>query len=239
MMNRKFWIIILLTAWNSLTYAAQVMPSRSFDKIHTPPAKPSHPITAVEIEYTVGNPSAPIIFYEYGSLTCHVCSNFYQNILPKLLKDFPDIRVVVRLMSFDKLDMAAAKMILHSKDPHELSLAFYKTQNQWMEASDQMDALKRVALAFGMTEAEIETSLQDKSLGQSLLSRRLILKAGSAPLFRLGKSLLPGLPDYEKYLKPMLERVVKHHKEGHDILEYDVLKEMSDEEKAKEKKEKL
>jgi protein-disulfide isomerase len=190
---------------------------------------------AVDIEYTIGRPNAPVTFYEYGSLTCHICSHFYQNVLPKIQKDFPEIKVVVRLMSFDKLDMAASKMILHSSNPHALSERLYKEQDQWMAASNQIEAVRRIALNFGMGENEIEESLQDKSIGHTLLLRRIILKAKSAPLFRIGKSLLPGLPDYDKYLKPMLERVVKRAKEGKGIDDYDVLKEMADEEKAKQK----
>lgn len=225
MVFRKFLIMSALVLWGTLTYGAKE------------PSRAHRSTKAVEIEYTIGNPNAPVTFYEYGSLTCHVCSNFYKNVLPKIQKDFPEIQIIVRLMSFDKIDMAAAKMILHSKDPHGLSLAFYKAQNQWMEAPDQLEALKKIALDFGMTEEEINTSQQDKSLGHSLLSRRLILKAKSAPLFRVGKSLLPGLPDYEKYLKPLLRQAVDYSKKG-NILEYDVLQEMVDAEKAKEEKEK-
>lgn len=218
-MRCKKFILILLVLWSQV----------GFGEMRESSSK------AVDIDYGIGSTKAPIIFYEYGSLTCHICSNFYQSIVPKIQKDFPDIQIVVRLMSFDKLDMAAAQMILHSKDPHGLSLAFYKSQDQWMGAPDQMEALKKVALDFGMTPFEIEASLNDKSLGHTLLSRRLILKAKSAPLFRIGKSLLPGLPDYDKYLKPMLERVVKKAKEGHDVGDYDVLNEMAEEEKEKKK----
>lgn len=193
----------------------------------------------VASEYVVGDPNAPITIYNYSSLTCHVCAGFYKGILPKILEDFKGkIKVVVRPFPFNALDIAGAKMILHSKSPHKLSDRFYETQETWLGAKNQLEVMKKVAKDFGMPDQEIKQSLENEKLENAMLAKRLILKTSSAPVFKVGKSILDGMP-HPNHFKKLLESLVYHVIErGQPIEDFDAYKEFDKmaEENAKDEK---
>lgn len=186
-------------------------------------------LRAADNEYAIGSPQADVALVEYGSLTCHVCSEFYRNVLPQLLKDFKGrIKVIVRPLPFNALDVNAALIILHSKDPHKLALAFYQEQEK-LSTNDQLGALKKIALEQGMSIKEIDDSLNDEALKNSLFARWKILNATSAPLFVIGKTIFPGLPNYESYFKPALAKIIAYKDAGHSINDFNVLQVMNHE----------
>jgi protein-disulfide isomerase len=187
------------------------------------------PQRIVENEYFVGNPDAKAVIYEYGSLTCHVCQDFYKNILPKILedKDFAgSIRIVIRPFPFNDLDIAGAKMILYSKDPHRLTQIFYEKQEEWIGAKDQLAALKGIAEKSGLISREdIQVSLKDQFIENAMLARRLIFSAHqAAPIFKVGKSILPGLPHWESFSK-VLKRYSEYIAQGKPMADFDAMKE--------------
>jgi protein-disulfide isomerase len=189
------------------------------------------PQRVVENEYSVGNPDAKGVIYEYGSLTCHVCQDFYKNILPKLLEDKEfagSIRVVIRPFPFNDLDIAGAKMILYSKDPHRLTQIFYEKQEEWIGAENQLEALKTIGEKSGLiSKADIEASLKDQFIENAMLARRLIFSAHqAAPIFKVGKSILPGLPHWESFSK-VLKNYIDHVTQGKLMAEFDAMREFS------------
>ena len=200
------------------------------DQIMVPPV--------IDSEYVVGDPSAPAVIYEYGSLTCHVCAGFYKDVLPRILKDFKGkVKVVMRPFPFNALDIAGAQMILHSKNPHALAMLFYKKQKEWIGAKDQLGAMKAIAKEFGMSDEEIKVSMQNKNLENAMLAKRLIVKHTAAPVFKVGKSFLEGMP-HPRHLKILLERFAYHVVEcGNPIEDFDAYKEfdkMAEEEEPEE-----
>ncbi len=197
------------------------------------------PQRVVDSEYVIGNPKAEATIYEYGALTCHVCLDFYLNVLPKLLqdKDFAGkIRIVIRPFPFSKLDVDGARIVLYSKDPHGLTKKLYETHEEWLKAPDQLEAIKKVAEKFGMSRDDIEASLQDKHLENAMLARRLIFKSDAAPIFKVGSSILPGLPHFEPFAL-VLKAFLDYRLQGHPEKEFDALKEFERLAKEREKKE--
>jgi len=189
------------------------------------------PQRVVENEYSVGNPHAKAVMYEYGSFTCHVCCDFYKNILPKLLEDKEfagSLRVVIRPFPFNALDIAGAKMVLYSKDPHKLTQIFYEKQDEWLGAEDQLASMKAIAENSGLiSKADIEASLKDQFIENAMLARRLIFQSQqAAPIFKVGKSILPGLPNWEPFSK-VLEKFIEHMTKGKAMADFDALKQFS------------
>lgn len=195
------------------------------------------PQRIVDSEYVVGDPKAPVTIYEYGSLTCHVCASFYLEVLPKILKVMDGkIKVVLRPFTFNKLDIVGAQMILYSKDPHGLSKALYERQKDWLGAKDQVGAMVKIAKDHGMPEQDIKASFADRKLENAILSKRIIVKAESAPIFKVGNKTLQGLPQWD-YFERVLEGFVEHVLSGKGSNSFDpfeYFKQMSKEDEGAE-----
>ena len=182
------------------------------------------PPVAVDNEFFVGNPNAKATIYEYGSLTCHVCSKFYLKILPKLLKDLGGkIKIIVRPFPFNALDVAGAKLILYSDKPHELSEFLYEKQEQWLGADEQINAMKQLAIEFGMDPSRVENALKDENLERAVLSKRLVVKSKSAPVFKIGKSNIEGLPHWPHF-KKLIQAYIEHIECDNTPESFDALK---------------
>jgi len=207
MFYRISFIIIIFMCSLGEAKGPRFMPGHSSERV-------------VDSEYSIGD---GIDICEYGSLTCHVCADFYKNILPKLLKDFPGkLKIIVRPFPFSKVDVAGARIVLYSKDPHGLTLEFYKRQDEWINAKDQILAMEKIAEDFGMSRADIEASQKDGHLENVLLARRLIFQSKAAPIFKVGKSILPGLPHYESF-KKVLEEFLDWENKGNPVDKFDAL----------------
>lgn len=180
------------------------------------------PTRFVDHEYSVGHQNSDIVIYEYGSLTCHVCAKFYLKVLPHLLEKYGHrVKFVLRPFPFNALDIMGAQLVLYGKDPHKIAEALYKAQKEWIGAKDQRQALKDVAKKAGMDKKTIQQAVQDKNLERASLAKRLVFKdIKSAPVFKVGKSTLEGLPQ-KIFFEKMIDALIKHKEEGSDPEDFD------------------
>ena len=72
---------------------------------------PSNIVLGASQKYALGSASAPLTLYEYSSLGCPHCSDFHNDILPKLKEEYIDkgqLRVIFVNFPLDKKSMKAA-----------------------------------------------------------------------------------------------------------------------------------
>ncbi len=168
-------------------------------------------------EIIVGRDKAIVTLYEYGSLTCHVCARFATSVKDELFTKFGDkLRIVMRPFPFNKIDIEGFKLVLCSKDPVKYSTAIYKKQDDLFAAKDQVEAVKDIVKGLGMTSHEIQKCLENKQLEQQIIMRRQLLKADVAPILKIGKIKISGLPK-TPLLKKLIEEAIQYVEAGGDI----------------------
>jgi protein-disulfide isomerase len=129
-------------------------------------------------DMVMGAANAPVTIIEYASLTCPHCASFHVNTLPKLKTAFIDtgaVKYVFRDFPLDRLALSAA-MIAHCAGPERYFAyldVFFHQQSSWTRGGDQeamLAALKRLARLGGMSDAQIDSCLQNKQLQDSILA---------------------------------------------------------------------
>lgn len=135
-------------------------------------------LAAAMAERTIGKADAPITILEFASFTCPHCARFHHEILPRIRAEFIDsgkARLVFIDLPNDGLALRAS-MLAHCALPDRfftLASTLFDTQANWIQASDQVQALGQVAKLSGMTEPQIQACLGDTKLQDALLERRL------------------------------------------------------------------
>jgi len=174
------------------------------------PAPPSaavgqaSPLTLTADDRILGKPDAPITIIEYGSVTCPHCAHFATDVLPKLKEKWIDTgkaKLAFRPFPRDEPDLRAA-MIAECAPPdrfYGFADSFFAAQEKWVVLSDYKTALARLALLGGMSKAQFDACLADKSLEDRLLASRLAaskqLGVDSTPTFFINGTKFDGTPE--------------------------------------------
>lgn len=173
--------------------------------------------TTYPTEIIVGSDEAIVTIRAYGSLTCEFCAKFATSVTDELFAKFDDkLRIVILPYALNWLDIEGFKLVLCSKDPVKYSTAIYERQNDLFEAKDQLEAVKNIVKGLGMTSHEIQKCLENKQLEQQLIMRRQLLKSGVAPILKIGKIKIAGLPK-TPLLENLIEEAIQHVEAGGDI----------------------
>ena len=134
--------------------------------------------TAALAESSIGDANAPVTIIEYSSLTCPHCAAFHTKTLPELKKRYLDtgkVRLVVRDFPLDQIALKAA-VIAHCAGPErrpQFIDVFFAQQASWSRANDPVQALKQLAQLGGLSAAQADACLADKSLEDAVLQARL------------------------------------------------------------------
>ncbi|MFL1780768.1 DsbA family protein [Candidatus Hepatincolaceae symbiont of Richtersius coronifer] len=133
---------------------------------------------------TLGKDDAPVIIYEFLSLSCGHCGTVYNDVMPEVKKNYVD-RGLVKIIFIDVPLGSSTNLFAHSlvhvSKNKEVSLrlltALFKAQKEWLSNSNPKKQLIFYAKSVGITDAEIKTA-EDENLKSWLTdSATDILKA--------------------------------------------------------------
>jgi protein-disulfide isomerase len=175
--------------------------------------------------HALGNPKAPVRMDEYYSLDCPHCAAFVEETLPQLQKDYIDTgKVYLVLHDFPLHEMALkAAMIAHCAPPDRflpMVETLFQVQRGWLLQTEEAstDALKQQARFAGLTDSQIDSCLNDKSLEDAILNGRLDaeknLKIEATPTFIFNNKTDPddriaAAGPYEKFQQKIDELLKK------------------------------
>lgn len=167
-------------------------------------------------ERTLGDPSAKVTVVEWFSMTCPHCAAFHLQTLPELKKRYVDtgkVRFVVRDFPTDAVALKA-HVLAHCAGPDRYFAfvdALFQSQSRWASAKDPMAALKQIAKLGGLSDAQIDACLADRTMEDEVLKMRLDAQqkydVRSTPSFLVNGKVHAGnrSPDeFAKLLDPLL-----------------------------------
>ncbi len=159
-------------------------------------------------DQALGNPNAAVTIIEYASLTCPHCAHFQTEVLPKLKERYiatGKVRLIYRDFPLDQRAVAAAA-IAHCAGP-ERYFGFidvlFQTQSSWARADDYLTALKQLGKLGGLTDAQMDACLADKTLTDNILRSRLEAQnkygVNSTPSFIIDGKTYSGSRDIDEF----------------------------------------
>ncbi|MCW1919001.1 DsbA family protein [Rhodobacter sp. KR11] len=129
-------------------------------------------------DMSIGSPDAKVVIDEFLSFTCPHCANFHGAHYAKLKADYIDtgkVRLVYHEVYFDQLGLLGAMMARCGGEMKYFGVTdiLLDKQRDWAGA-ENLDAavaqMKKIGVAAGMTEADIDTCLQDQAQAEALVA---------------------------------------------------------------------
>ena len=134
---------------------------------------------AVEIpDIVIGDEGAPVTVIEYASFTCPHCRRFHEDVLPTIKAEFVEtgkVRFVYREVFFDRYGLWAAMVARCGGSDRYMAMAdeIYAKQSEWTqgEPAEVADNLRRLGLAAGLTQEDLEACLSDGAMAEALVAK--------------------------------------------------------------------
>jgi protein-disulfide isomerase len=168
-------------------------------------------------EMTMGKTDAPVTIIEFSSLGCPHCARFHKDTLPQIKKDYIDTGKV-RLIFQDfplGTPALAASMIARCSGPKKFFgfiEILFRSQAQWSNSKNPMQALSQVARFGGMSEADVQACLKYQPLLEHIRQGALVgqekYKVNSTPSFVIGGEIISGAHPFEVFQKA-IEKALK------------------------------
>ena len=126
----------------------------------------------------IGAADAKVVIDEFLSFTCPHCANFHKEFYAKLKADYIDtgkLRLVYHEVYFDQLGLLGAMMARCGGEMKYFGITdmLLEKQRDWAGAVDLQAAvaeMKKFGVAAGMTEADIDTCLQDQAMAEAMVA---------------------------------------------------------------------
>lgn len=159
-------------------------------------------------ERSLGDSKAPVVIYEYSSLTCPHCADFHSETLPEIKKEYIDtgkVRYVIRDFPLDNRAMAATMIARCLPSDHYFSFVslLFKNQETWARSQDPLKDLKILAEISGMPSDEVDQCLHDSALLQGLTQARSEAhekeKIESTPTFIINGTVVSGAKPFTEF----------------------------------------
>lgn len=141
-------------------------------------AAPTEAAAAQVPDMTMGEASAPIEVIEYGSFTCPHCADFHADQFQQLKADWIDtgrVRFTFREVYFDRFGLWASMIARCGGEMRFFGIhdLLYEGQQEWI--GDQQpqtiaDNLKRIGLAAGLDQAQLDACLADEAQAEALVA---------------------------------------------------------------------
>lgn len=131
------------------------------------------------VDMTIGDANAPVTFIEYASLTCPHCARFHEEVLPLLKADYVDtgkVQFVYREVYFNQRPALWAAMVARcGGEMRYFAIVdmLFKKQREWLASSNPVDivnGLRKVGKSAGLSDAELDTCLQDAALAEAMVA---------------------------------------------------------------------
>lgn len=167
-------------------------------------------VEAALSERAIGDPAAPIIVYEYSSLTCPHCANFHQNILPEIREKFIDTGKVYWIFKDYPLDVNAMQATLlvrcaPQERYFEIVQALFADQKSWVTSDNVPVALARIGMKHDLPPQKYEACLNNEDIssevykGMRSASQLWQIKATPTFIFNEGDEKIEGDLPYEEF----------------------------------------
>jgi protein-disulfide isomerase len=129
-------------------------------------------------EMSLGDADAPVTIIEYAMFSCPHCADFNSDVFPKVKSEYIDtgkVRWVFREVYFNKQGLWAAMIARCAPQDRYFGIAdlIFSTQSQWLMAADEktlLEALYRIGRQAGLTDAQMNTCLQDRAFAEALVA---------------------------------------------------------------------
>lgn len=123
-----------------------------------------------------GSADAPITIIEYASMTCPHCATFHKTIYNPMKPDYIDtgkVRFIYRDFPLDNFALAASVIARCGGESKFVGFVdlFMEKQDQWRNAENVLDELKRLARLGGLGSQQVDACMEDQDLGQSIVDR--------------------------------------------------------------------
>ena len=131
------------------------------------------------VEYTLGDPEAPVKMVEYASFTCPHCASFHANTFKDLKEQYIDtgkVHFTYREVYFDRFGLWAGMVARCAGEDRYFGMVdlIYETQRDWARAGEPADvaaALRKLGLQAGMEPEALDACMQDGNMAQALVAR--------------------------------------------------------------------
>ena len=171
-------------------------------------------------DIVIGCENAPNIIFEYSSLGCPHCAEYYKDIFPKIklklidtcktkyvYRDFPTTRPALKgaaLVRCSATDTSTNK--IDNQKYFELLRMLFSTQMSWAFTNSYEDNLTKILSIAGMPQEKIKNCMQDEDLASEIVnnaftSMKNLNLSHSPSMFVNGENI--GVPSYEKIEKLM------------------------------------
>ena len=171
-------------------------------------------LSAVPIlgEHSMGSDNAPVVMFEYGSLTCTESSAFNADYWPSIKADFVDtgkVRFIFREFPLDNLALRAFMILRCVPDDKYFSVLdlILTAQKTWRNKG-ALAELTRLLQTVGLNELEVQKCANDRGAAKSIFESQ---KAGmkqfgitSTPTFFVAGLQLDGKKDPAS-IRPAIE----------------------------------
>lgn len=164
----------------------------------------------------LGEANAPVTIVEYASMTCGHCAHFHETTFPDLKKKYIDtgkVHFIFREFPFEPVATAAFMLArcMPADKYFPMISTLFDTQKAWAFGTDPAAGLLTVARQAGMSQAEFEKCLSDKSLAEKVQASALYankdLGVNATPTFFINGVKYSGamsIEDLDKILEPLL-----------------------------------
>lgn len=134
--------------------------------------------TSTVQDMALGDADAPVTMIEYASFTCPHCASFHEDVFPELKRDYIDtgkVRFIHREVYFDRYGLWAGMVARCGGEMRYFGIAdrIYETQRDWTAGGDPATIagnLRRIGLAAGLSEDELEACLSDAQKAETLVA---------------------------------------------------------------------
>ena len=161
-------------------------------------------------EMSLGKDNAPVTMVEYSSLGCPHCASFHFETLPKIKADYIDtgkLRLIYRDFPLGTPSLAAAMVARCAGRDRYFGFIelLFRSQSQWSQSNNPLEAIARVVRFGGMSEADINDCLKYQPLLESIRkgaeTANEKLKINSTPSFIIDGDVISGALPYEHFKK--------------------------------------
>lgn len=156
---------------------------------------------------SLGKPDAPLIIYEYASLTCPHCSAFHKQVFDQVKKAYIDtgkVHWVLREFPIGHTSGAAwiVNRCVPEKDYFKLYDTFMRNQSEWVSLEIRPDSIAAVAAKAGIKRKDFDACWQSAATDQGLRwvkARARQLGVSGTPTFFIGETKVRAAPTFEDF----------------------------------------
>jgi protein-disulfide isomerase len=139
------------------------------DEVQAQPRAAAKFLDPLPDDHVLGRPDAPNVLIDYASFTCPHCATFNNAVMPALKRDWIDtgkLRLVHRHFPSDAL-ATRASLLAECAGPDGFFAAvdtLFRTQVQWLTASDPASELMTVLAGQGVSETAAQACIANDRL---------------------------------------------------------------------------